>query len=646
MAPQKRKLTHDEKRQLIEYKRRHLEVTQKELAEWAKQQFNLREPPAQSSISVLLSNQDAVLARAATKTPSVDHPVQHTEFDRELEKWVGLMELNMTLVTPTALAAQAETIVTQLSLDRTATLFDGWMASFCERHGLDMRKGHRLECADPSATRRTLTPPERQQIRDHFSRHPDMTQAQLARWAMRVLQLSKPPTQSSISTLLKQGQSQQDIPVDTAPASNKHVRPPRFPALDRALLQWIYYCQSIQLVVRGESIRERAMIFSDMLDLGTDRPTFSNSWVQSFRARYKFAKNPSPEGGIARVGAVPIPVTTNKAVMEAVAAYNPQDVFAMDELCLFYELEPDSNLATCDAVGRQRKITAVLCTNATGMERLDPFYICECVPHETSTRTAETQPTTHQLTEEEAFQRFCSNALGEIEAYQDEARDGTKSAHPAPYGTNQKAWFTTPLFRKWLRSFNASMRCSERKVALLIDSTVTHNYDGLELSNVQVITTSLRRQPRLHPLASEVARSLRRRYRLRHFKHVLKKNLTIPDFSIPTQLAIEWTNQSWQEVPLGIIVSGFRNAGVFVMQLSMSENEEKALEDDILTCIQRLSCPNPMPLNQLVDSDAEYQASNFIRMSDRDCVDSAIESSDQLPQDTALLGFEARHRQS
>lgn len=469
-----------------------------------------------------------------------------------------------------------------------------------------------------------MTYEQRRQLCAQYRMNPHMTQTQLALWAQRNFNLPKPPTQPTISHILKRRHEYEQMRSEDLNA--KRQRSVRFPALDTALVNWLYHCQAKQVRLVGETIREKANTLANLMGLGPERPQFSNGWLQSFQTRHGFASSRKPQyrGAMPEVkspsnanGESLSPATmleSKEAIEEALRNVEPENIYAMAEMCLFYAICPDKSSVNEENIPNQHRFTVVVAVNATGGDKMDPFFVCDTLPYVSVSEGSGGDASGDAQTRKRRMS-------GESDAIPFK----TSYAHTA----NKKAWFTTSVFRDWLRSFDSQMRLRKRQVVLLMQSTMTYNTSNLELTNVKLYMFPS--TPTAHPLLESMIIPCKRRYRAAQFNHVLEKKDKPRSFEVDPVQAMEWVDRSWREVSPGLIKRAFQAAGV---QLQLGPNvedaNEAAVDLAIETCLQLMELKTPMTLEEILHCEAEKRAlaREATNMSDQDFVDSATISSD------------------
>jgi hypothetical protein len=132
--------------------------------------------------------------------------------------------------------------------------------------------------------------------------------------------------------------------------------------------------------ISGPLLQERALIYAQ--SVGNDSFKASNGWLEKFKGRHhvKWARLHG-EGGSAD--------TSQKAqqrmqqLKQICAEYAEEDIFNMDETGIFYRMMPSSSLLhpkedpkECRGTKQEKsRITAVVCSNATGTQKLPLLVI-------------------------------------------------------------------------------------------------------------------------------------------------------------------------------------------------------------------------------------------------------------------------------
>jgi hypothetical protein len=191
---------------------------------------------------------------------------------------------------------------------------------------------------------------------------------------------------------------------------------------------------------------------------GQDCPTWSEGWLHGFKSRHKIkSRRLFGESGAAQLGEECERIMAD--IREAARGYDARDVYNMDETGFNWRTVPEISLGTTQHKGGKKdkaRITAVMCCNAMGTDRVPIWYIGKAA-RPTCFRTAR-------------IERL--DGLG------------------AKWRSNPTAWIDHKIIIEWLRWFDSRVN---RPVLLLIDNFLAHELglriieeaDGLRFTTVK-----------------------------------------------------------------------------------------------------------------------------------------------------------------
>src|SRR2546423_6250561 len=160
----------------------------------------------------------------------------------------------------------------------------------------------------------------------------------------------------------------------------------------------------------------QAKKFATLLNVSEDDFKASNDWLDNFKkchAIWQFRIHGESES----VSIENLPEQRQQLV-KLLSQYRPEDVYNADETGLFFQMIPNQTLATKPVKGKKKdkeRITILLCTNATGTDKLKPLVIGKSA-------------------KPRCFKNIQKENLG------------TK------YEANKKAWMTSEIFGRWIKS--------------------------------------------------------------------------------------------------------------------------------------------------------------------------------------------------
>ncbi|KAJ5981088.1 hypothetical protein N7481_008386 [Penicillium waksmanii] len=191
-----------------------------------------------------------------------------------------------------------------------------------------------------------------------------------------------------------------------------------WPLLDEALFEWQKRHTEKGFPMTGPLLRLKAAEYWRKIPIYKDQPmpTFSDGWLSRFKRRYAIKWHTFHGEAVS----VPDSIHNEmKAVQVICNEYLPDDIYNMDETCLYWRRMPNGGLASEGRPGQKRdktRVTVVVASNATGSDRL-PLWII---------RTAK-QP--------HALRGVNISSIGCVWRY------------------NQRAWMRHGIMEQWLRSF-------------------------------------------------------------------------------------------------------------------------------------------------------------------------------------------------
>ncbi len=176
----------------------------------------------------------------------------------------------------------------------------------------------------------------------------------------------------------------------------------------------------------------------------------SNGWLESFKRHYNI-RGAALSGEAASVNPDTV-ADWHQRLPSICEGYAPSDIFNADETGLFYRTMPSRSLVQKedDCKGGKKakdRITALLACSATG-EKLRPLVI-------------------GRSDNPQCFRPY------------------EKSALPAEYFSNKKAWMTGDIFRQWLHHVNNRMIYQQRKILMFVDNCSAH--PDVQLSHVKLV---------------------------------------------------------------------------------------------------------------------------------------------------------------
>lgn len=294
-------------------------------------------------------------------------------------------------------------------------------------------------------SRIALTKAQKLRVCKKSAEEPTWSSVTLAAWAQHQFQFAKAPGDSTIRKILKQKTLLLQLSVEDL--SRKRAMAATVKHFDQHVIQALALFEG-KVHLPGRVIIGLAKIAAEILGLSAHRLRLTRSgWLRHFLARYGMGRRRSHgEAGSVDPEVVAAAV---KRLREKIAQYHPSDVFNMDEAAYFFKSLPQTSICFKYAPslkGNKARLTIVVCTNASGTEKL-PLTV-----------------------------------LGKTK----KPRWLPDKPENVRYIGTSKGWMTVSVFQQWLSELNDEMVLANRKILILFDNAPVHIEPEVPLSNVEV----------------------------------------------------------------------------------------------------------------------------------------------------------------
>ncbi|EPY51118.1 hypothetical protein SPOG_05336 [Schizosaccharomyces cryophilus OY26] len=435
-------------------------------------------------------------------------------------------------------------------------------------------------------TRITVSGREKKALRAfYYNQARKPTQVELADWFKS--EFGKPIAQSTLSRILSDRFAYLDDTDQNLHA--KRNRSPKFPALEKALYDWIQDSHLTRTKATGDILKAAATkLWSTIPEYKeSPMPEFSNGWVEGFRRRY-LERVDEPSGREYHVNVEQLGESMVR-IQDVASFFSKENIFNMDETGLFWKLLPNQ-APSIEETGRAKrykaKISIIMCANANGSEKL-PLWVIGYAK----------RPRAFHLT-------------------------GT---YPENIGINWrcsgKASMTITIMEEWLRWFDAKME--GRKVLLILDNYDVHRLavDSIRCSSHSFRNTTIAFLPSnstnvYQPFELGVFYAFKVLYRLRWTRYwrTLLSNVQSPQTKINLFLAMKWIASSWEtSLSVSVIDHAFRRSGVLyiadedgaALQTPFMSNEVKEIVESIEAVLGKIEFKLDNYLNPFEESLAD-----------------------------------------
>jgi DDE superfamily endonuclease/Tc5 transposase DNA-binding domain/CENP-B N-terminal DNA-binding domain len=450
----------------------------------------------------------------------------------------------------------------------------------------------------------------------------EMCQQKQANPTLTINQLSEKYgcNRSTVSKVLKSKNEWLSVQLTEFESKKTVNRPAKFTQLETALSTWMQRVFSQNAILTDGLLQLQAKKFATLLNVSEDDFKASNGWLDNFKKRHaiwQFRIYGESES---------IPIENlpeqRQQLVELLSQYRPEDVYNADETGLFFQMIPNQTLATKPVKGKKKdkeRITILLCTNATGTDKLKPLVIGKSA-------------------KPRCFKNIQKENLG------------TK------YEANKKAWMTGEIFGHWIKSLNATNRLDHRKTLVLVDNAPSHIV-GEELEHVKVHFLPPNTTPYLQPCDAGIINSFKAHYRKLYLQNILEAidagNET-PRLNIKE--AIDFSVEAWRNVTLQTIINCWRKTEIVpLIEWSWPNSDIQHIEENPIpeADIQQLISSIPANIMQVmmahdyvhlddtieteeITVDEEAIIEEILRVSDPDSNEDSEVEIEKIPHSVAL----------
>ncbi|KAF0735534.1 hypothetical protein Ae201684P_022419 [Aphanomyces euteiches] len=353
----------------------------------------------------------------------------------------------------------------------------------------------------------------------------------------------------------------------TARENTLRIVQAKYGELEASLMSWIRVLREAKRPVTPGLVRIRALNCAKLM--GLDEFNASSQWMLNFRTRFglKFAIMHGEAGEGDKND--PLLLQALDSLMDIIADYNPECVYNMDEMGLFYRLLPRHTLLLPEEdVGTARgekkskdRVSLVVCANATGSHKIP----CAMIG------------------------KFASPAC----------IHGTK--WPLPYFSQKNAWMETALCVLWFNKvFVPEVRKrTVRKVLLIMDNAPSHP-QYLESEGIRVVFLPPNCSSWKQPCDMGIIASLKKRYKYLYLSKILsfydmspeeqaltnriastrRRGTAGVDMGRPATLldAANYVVTAWNDLAPSCIANCFRKTELFNVHI-----QEDDIDDDVIS---------------------------------------------------------------
>lgn len=207
--------------------------------------------------------------------------------------------------------------------------------------------------------------------------------------------------------------------------------------VDEALLKWVTTARAKNLPLSGVLIREKALEYAAAL--GHEDFSASVGWLDKFKKRHNIAQM-SVCGESASADTKSSEYWKNNVLPDLIRQFHENDIFNADETGIFFKCLPNKTLAfkgqKCfGGKHSKERITVMVASNMSGSEKLKLLVIGK------------------------SKNPRCFKGIKSLDV---------------DYEHNKKAWMTSEIYAKWLKSLDKIFVAQNRKILLFVDNCPAH----------------------------------------------------------------------------------------------------------------------------------------------------------------------------
>ena len=356
-------------------------------------------------------------------------------------------------------------------------------------------------------------------------------------WAVKALNVQKPPSRSTIQRILRNEELVENWAVSYA-CQRKQLWSTRNNVLDEQLRRWVIRMWQCGVFLSDVVIQEKARRLQCSLNQSALRAeyhtscTFSNGWLYAFKQRHnlKCHKSHGELGDADHEGAA-IALPELRLLAQQ---FHLRDIFNADEFGLYYSASPTQTIGPGPIPGNnksKKRVTFLVCSNVDGTEYIPPLMI-------------------GKAKRPRCFHGFTGAELG------------------IDYDNGTKAWMTTAIFTRWLLRLDARIgETPGRRILLFIDNASSHGKEITlpRLPHVEVKFLPKNTTPILQPMDLGVIAAIKRRYKQKVVEHavdLIDSGHCEGIYDVDMRTAATWVYEIWDRVENEIVYNCWKKSRI------------------------------------------------------------------------------------
>jgi hypothetical protein len=186
-----------------------------------------------------------------------------------------------------------------------------------------------------------LTEAQKASVCEYHHKNPEIKLGDIVKWAKKEFKLSAAPDRSTIGRIIKNSRF---FSVQPHNANLRKARAIPHEALEEAMATWVMQMEYRKICLSDDLIQQKARQLATIMDIPSESFRASNGWLYNFKKRHAFKQfRIHGESGDAQMTGIEEQMRVLRA---KIATYNHDDIYNMDETGLFYNLAPDTTIAS------------------------------------------------------------------------------------------------------------------------------------------------------------------------------------------------------------------------------------------------------------------------------------------------------------
>jgi Tc5 transposase DNA-binding domain len=197
-----------------------------------------------------------------------------------------------------------------------------------------------------------LSEAQKSAVCDYHKKNPHLKYKQVGIWAKKEFKLPTAPDRTTIARIVKDSTRYESVQPQNRRLLKARVIP--FKELEEAMAGWVLQMEHRRICLSDDLIQKKALQFAERMNIPAEKFKASNGWLANFKKRNALKQyRIHGESGSAHMDGIEEQLQILRA---KISTYDHDNVYNMDETGLFYNLAPDTTIASRQIEGLTFKI--------------------------------------------------------------------------------------------------------------------------------------------------------------------------------------------------------------------------------------------------------------------------------------------------